>query len=729
MTPPATSPFVNHLWNEQAVRELDPVDRLVYRSNRLGEDQRVTNTGGGNTSSKIEGRDPVTGKPVRVLWVKGSGGDLRTAGRGNFASLDLERLEALKALYASRAVTGIKSEAEDEMVDRYRDCVFALNPRASSIDTPLHAFVPAAHVDHTHPNAVIAIAASENGEAVAREIYGDEVPWLPWMRPGFELGLALERLCRDHPDAGGAIMGQHGLINWHDDDRACYDRSIEYIDRAARYLADHDRGASTFGGRAVEPLGEEERRRILVETLPWLRGRVSKRRRMIATVQWDDATVAFVSSRDAGRLAALGTSCPDHFLRTKIRPLYVEWDPNREATSVLRERLDGGLQAYVRDYETYYETCRHSDSPGMRPPEPTVILIPGVGMIAFGASKSESRTTAEFYRCAIEVMRGAESIGGYRALPAQEAFDIEYWRLEEAKLRRMPAPRPFAGRVVLVAGAGSGIGRECATSIVEDDASVVCLDRDPAGADAVAAAIEASRGSGIGIAGSGVSGCGPTLAVTADATDRAMVRRAFEDAILAYGGVDDLVVTAGMFPTPGPDGVVDDATFARTFAVNVQGPSILAEELGSLVGDAALDGSIVVTTSVNGVVAKKGSSAYDASKAAANHLVRSLAVGLAPRIRVNAVAPATVIEGSTMFPRDRVISSLRKYSIDFDESMSDEELVDRLSAFYADRTLLGVPIRPRDQVAAIRFLLGPEASRTTGQVLAVDGGLPDAFVR
>ena len=729
MTNSTTSPFVSHLWNETEVRDLDAVDRLVYRSNRLGQDQRITNTGGGNTSSKIDDRDPVTGRPVRVLWVKGSGGDLRTAGRGNFASLDLERLESLKELYASRPITGIKTEAEDEMVERYRDCVFALNPRASSIDTPLHAFVPARHVDHTHPNAVIAIAASENGEGVAKEIYGEEVPWLPWMRPGFELGLALEKLCQDHPSAGGAILGQHGLINWHDDDLACYERSLEYIDRAARYLADHDRGAETFGGEAISPLAEEERRRILVETLPWLRGRISSQRRMIATVQWDDATLGFVSSRDAARLAGLGTSCPDHFLRTKIRPLHVEWDPNRESTAVLRERLVAGLESYVADYQSYYDACRHADSPAMRPPEPTVILIPGVGMVAFGASKSESRTTAEFYRCAIEVMRGAESIGGYRALPAQEAFDIEYWRLEEAKLRRMPAARPFAGRVVLVAGAGSGIGRECATTIVDDDASVVCLDRDFEGAKDAAGSIEKIRGAGIGVAGSGISGCGPAVAVAADATDRDQVRRAIEDATLAYGGIDDLVVTAGMFPTPGPDGRVGDDVFSKTFAVNVQAPAILAEEVGSIVEDAGLDGAMVVTTSVNAIVAKKGSSAYDASKAAANHLVRSLAVGLAPRIRVNAVAPATVIEGSTMFPRDRVISSLRKYDIDFEESMSDDDLVERLSRFYAARTLLNVPIRPRDQVAAIRFLLGPESSRTTGQVFHVDGGLSDAFVR
>ena len=724
-----SSPHVHHLWNDVELHGLDGVDRLVRRSNWLGTDQRITNTGGGNTSSKIDDVDPITGRPVRVLWVKGSGGDLRTSGRANFASLDLDRLESLKALYASRPETGIKSLAEDEMVERYRDCVFGLNPRASSIDTPLHAFVPHRHVDHTHPNAVIAIAACIRGEDAAREIYGDEVPWLPWMRPGFELGLALEQLCRDHPDAGGAIMGQHGLINWHDDDRGCYERSLEYIDRAAQYLADHDRGAETFGGEAVAPVNDDTRRRILVSILPWLRGRVSTRRRMIATVQHDDATVSFVSSVDAPRLAALGTSCPDHFLRTKIRPLLVDWDPHRDDLPTLRARLDAGLASYVADYAAYYDACRHADSPAMRQPEPTVILIPGIGMIAFGSSKSESRTTAEFYRCAIEVMRGAESIGGYRALPAQEAFDIEYWRLEEAKLQRMPKPKAFAGRVVLVAGAGSGIGRETATSVVDDDASVVCLDLDAESAESTADLIEAKVGAGIGVAGSGVSGCGPAIGVHADCTRRDAVRASLEDAILAYGGVDDLVVTAGLFPSPGPDGRITDEQFDRTFAVNVHAPAILAEEVGSIVQDAGLDGSIVVTTSVNAVVSKKGSSAYDASKAAANHLVRSLAVTFAPRIRVNAVAPATVIEGSTMFPRPRVIASLKKYDIPFEESMSDAELVERLGRFYAERTLLKTTISPRDQVAAIRFLLGPDASRTTGQVLHVDGGLADAFIR
>ncbi|MHC5113413.1 MAG: bifunctional rhamnulose-1-phosphate aldolase/short-chain dehydrogenase [Planctomycetota bacterium] len=729
MTALTDSPNVSYLWREEDAQGLDGLGRLVYRSNCLGGDLRITNTGGGNTSSKVEERDPVTGRPVRVLWVKGSGGDLRTAGREHFASLDLDRLEALKEQYASRPDRGLKSVAEDEMVDRYRDCVFGSNPRASSIDTPLHAFVPANHVDHTHPNAVIAIAASVEGEAVAREIFGAEVPWLPWMRPGLELGLELARLCAEHPDARGAILAQHGLINWDDDDRACYDRSLEYIDRAARYLDDHDRGDDTFGGRRVDPLDEAARRGVLVGILPWLRGRVSGRRRMIATVQDDPATLRFVSSSDAPRLAALGTSCPDHFLRTKIRPLLIEWDPGSRDLADLRARLDAGLTSYATDYEAYYEACRHDDSPALRPPAPTVVLIPGVGMVCFGTSKSESRATAEFYRCAIEVMRGAESIGGYRALPAQEAFDIEYWRLEEAKLRRMPAPKPFAGRVVLVAGAGSGIGRETATTIVADDASVVCLDLDAERADATALAIETKRGPGIGVAGSGISGCGPAISVAADATDREAVRAALAEAILAYGGIDDLVVTAGFFPTPEPDGTVTDPDFRRALAVNVHAPAILAEEVAAAGAESGLDGSFVVTTSVNAVVAKKGSTAYDTSKAAANHLVRSLAVALAPRIRINAVAPATVIEGSTMFPRARVIASLRKYDIEFDESMSDAELVDLLGRFYAARTLLGTTISPRDQVAAIRFLLGPEARRTTGQVLHVDGGLADAFVR
>lgn len=729
MTTAAPSPFVLRTWQEADAAKLDPVSLLVYRSNRLGDDQRVTNTGGGNTSSKTDERDPLTGRTERVLWVKGSGGDLRTAGREFFASLSLAKLESLKEVYASRTPRGIKSQAEDDMVDLYRHCTWNLNPRATSIDTPLHAFVPRTHVDHTHPNALIAIAACARGEEVMREVYGTSIRWLPWMRPGFELGLALERLCREHPDADGAILGQHGLINWSDDPRACYDLSLSLIARAAEYLAAHDRGAATFGGQRIAPLAAEARRALLVRYLPFLRGKVSSRRRMIATVQYDDATLSFVSSADAARLADLGTSCPDHFLRTKIKPLFLDFDPTRESFERLCEKTEAGLAQYVRDYTEYYNACKHADSPAMRAPEPTVILIPGVGMIAWGSSKSESRTTAEFYRCAIEVMRGAESIGGYRALPRQEAFDIEYWRLEEAKLQRMPKPKPLAGHVTVVVGAGSGIGRATLAGFAADDACVACVDLDPTAAQAAAKDLERTVGKGIGVAGSDISACGPAIGLGCDATNRSAVRATLDEIVLAFGGIDELVVTAGLFPTPGADGRTSDHDALRTMQVNVIAPTILVEEAAVAIMAQALPASAVITTSVNAVVAKKGSIAYDASKAAANHVIRSLAVTFAPHLRVNGVAPATVIEGSSMFPRPRVLASLRKYSIPFEESMTDAELITRLGRFYADRTLLKTVITPADQAAAIRFLAGPESSRTTGQVLHVDGGLADAFLR
>lgn len=729
MTIATTPTFVTRTWNNSDASKLDPVGLLVYRSNRLGDDQRVTNTGGGNTSSKTEEKDPLSGRMERVLWVKGSGGDLRTAGREFFSSLSMVKLEQLKSVYAAQSTRGIKTQAEDDMVDLYRHCTWNLNPRATSIDTPLHAFVPRAHVDHTHPNALIAIAACTRGEEIMREVFGTQLEWLPWMRPGFELGLALEKLCKDHPTADGAIMGQHGLINWSDDPVKCYDLTLTLISRAAEYLAAHDKGDHTFGGQRIAPVSEDKRRALLVQFLPFLRGKVSSRRRMIATVQHDDAMLRFVSSHDAARLAELGTSCPDHFLRTKIKPLLIDFDPHVGSFAELCAKTEAGLVQYVKDYAAYYDACKHPDSPAMRAPEPTVILIPGVGMIAWGSSKSESRTTAEFYRCAVEVMRGAESIGGYRALPRQEAFDIEYWRLEEAKLQRMPKPKPLAGHIAVIVGAGSGIGRVSAGSFAADDACVACVDLDAKAAEAAAKELEKSIGTGIGVAGSGISACGPAIALACDATDRLAVRTTFDDIVLAYGGIDELVVTAGLFPTPGADGRTSDVDFMRAMQVNVLAPAMLIEEAAATMMPQKLACSAVVTTSVNAVVAKKGSSAYDASKAAANHLVRSFAVTYAPFVRVNAVAPATVIEGSTMFPRARVLASLRKYAIAHDESMTDAQLVECLGRFYAERTLLKTTITPRDQAAAIRFLAGPESSRTTGQVLHVDGGLADAFLR
>ena len=728
-----THQHVNFAWDDATAASLDPVARLVYRSNILGGDQRITNTGGGNTSSKLIEKDPLSGEDTEVLWVKGSGGDLRTSLRENFSSLYQDKLLDLQKIYQDRPDRGLKSQAEDDMVAMFSHTTFNLNPRASSIDTTLHSFLPGKHVDHMHPNAIIAIAASARCEKLTQEIFGGEMAYVPWMRPGFELGLAMEKISQDQPDVRAIMMGQHGFISWADDDKACYTLTLDLIEKASAYIEakyEAKGGDSTaFGGAKFTTLSPEQRAETFAAILPWLRGQVSHQKRMIGTVQDDAKILRFVNSQEAARLAELGTSCPDHFLRTKIKPLYVDWNPQTEDAAALKIKLAAGLEAYREDYAEYYAMCKHANSPAMRDPNPTVVLIPGIGMIAWGKDKSESRVTAEFYNCAVEVMRGAEAIDTYISLPQQEAFDIEYWLLEEAKLKRMPAEKELARQIVIVIGAGSGIGKETAHRLVKEGAHIVCVDLNEAAAQATAKEITDKYGVGIGVAGSGLSNCGPAIGLAANITDRASIRKMLDEVSLAYGGFDHICVTAGIFVPSDTSGHIPDDKWALTFGINVTGSYFVADEAAKTWNEQGLRGNLVLTTSANAAVAKKGSLAYDTSKAAANHLVRELAIELAPLVRVNGVAPATVVQGSAMFPRERVIGSLAKYAIAYSDDEATESLVTKLAQFYADRTLTKAPITPADQAEAYFLLVSQRLSKTTGQIITVDGGLHEAFLR
>ena len=503
---------VKYLWKDEEADNLSPVENLVYRSNKLGEDQRITNTGGGNTSAKLFEEDPLTGEQVEVLWVKGSGGDLRTSKKENFSSLYADKLRALDSVYQQYPEKGYKSAGEDKMVGMFKHCNFCLNPRASSIDTPLHSMIEEKHVDHLHPNAVISVASCKDQEALTAKIWDGKLAYVPWMRPGWEAAKVCEDTYEANPEIWGILLGQHGHTNWSSESKSCYETSLWVIETAARYIEEHDKGENTFGGQKVQSLSEDKAKSLLTDFMPIARGKLSKNVKYIGTLQNDEATLRFVNSVDAPRLAELGTSCPDHFLRTKIKPLYVDFNPETDSLDELVTKFDAALEKYRADYTSYYEACKRPDSPAMRDPSPTVVLIPSIGMIAWGKNKSESRVTAEFYNCAIEVMRGAEAISEYTALPQQEAFDIEYWALEEAKLQRMPKEAPLARDVVVVIGAGDGIGKAVAHRVASEGAHVVCADLRLDNAKATAAELEEIYGIGIGVSGSGISSCGPASA-------------------------------------------------------------------------------------------------------------------------------------------------------------------------------------------------------------------------
>jgi rhamnose utilization protein RhaD (predicted bifunctional aldolase and dehydrogenase)/NAD(P)-dependent dehydrogenase (short-subunit alcohol dehydrogenase family) len=725
--------FLEDRWDDKVAAALDEPELLRYRSNLLGSDLRLTNFAGGNTSSKITETDPLTGEPVEVLWVKGSGGDLGSIKRSGFATLYQEKLLALERSYRG-------PDSEDDMVAMYALCAFRNNPVAASIDTPLHGFLPYPHVDHLHPDWGIALAASANGKAKMDEFnreFGRHLVWLPWQRPGFELAMMMKRAIADNPGCDGIVLGGHGLFTWGQTQRECYLNTITVIDTIGQFIERHGKGKVRFGGEAVA--SREDRRALAVGIAPYLRGRISAQRRWIASFSDAPDVLQFVNSRHAKELAFLGTSCPDHFIRTKIRPLFIPWAAD-EGIDALRQQIERSLAEYRKQYRAYYRAFATPTSPAIRDASPTVVLIPGLGMFSFGKNKTEARITGEFYTNAMHVMEGASLLGegeiagpvpqcqpgmdpasfkvhsNYVALPALEAFKIEYWALEEAKIRRQPPEKELSRRVALIIGGASGIGREVARLAAARGAHVVVADRDAEGAARVTEELAA------------VTSAEFVVATSVDIRSREAIRAAIDAATAAFGGVDILVNTAALFPSS-PDGVISDSMWTATLDINVTANYLLATEIAKLFEEQGLHGNIVLTSSANAVVSKRGSEAYDVSKAALSHLVRELAVGLAPNVRVNAISPATVVKGSTMFPRDRVRASLKKYNIPFQESFSDEELRSRLAAFYAERTLTLKTIDPADCAEAILFLASPRARCTTGHVIPVDGGLTDAFLR
>jgi rhamnose utilization protein RhaD (predicted bifunctional aldolase and dehydrogenase)/NAD(P)-dependent dehydrogenase (short-subunit alcohol dehydrogenase family) len=722
-------------WDQAVAGKMSGPELLRYRSNLLGSDLRLTNFGGGNTSSKLPTRDPLTGDEVPVMWVKGSGGDLGSIQLSGFATLYLEKLRSLKKLYRG-------AEHEDAMVEYYPLCTFGLNPTATSIDTPLHGFLPFAHVDHLHPDCAIALAAAANGREKMEEFnekYGHRLIWLPWQRPGFELAMMLERAVREHPDTDGVILGGHGLFTWGETSRDCYRNTLRVTDDLTDFISGYEKkkGDRIFGGTHPRPLPEREK--IALEILPFVRGRVSESRRLIGSYSDHPDVMQFVDSERAERFAFLGTSCPDHFVRTKIRPLYVPWEPGADLARLKRD-IEARLAEYRAAYAEYYRSHAVPDSPSMRDPNPTVVLIPGLGMFSFGKNKKESRITGEFYINAIHVMRGASALEGgkpagslpqcgsaamadaftafdnYVALPSAEAFRIEYWKLEEAKLRRQPPEKELSRQIVMVAGGASGIGRETALLAARRGAHVAVADRDVEAARQVTAEIQSEAGREV------------AFAVAVDITKPESIRAALVEVVKQFGGLDILINTAAVFP-PASSGDLSASQWAKTFEVNVTANFLLAQEAGCLFMEQGLPANIVLTSSANAVVSKRGSEAYDVSKAALSHLIRELAVSLAPRVRVNGISPATVVKGSAMFPRERVIVSLKKYGLEFREDMSDDDLRGILAGFYAKRTLTHQPIDPAACAEAILFLAGPKAPNTTGHLIPVDGGLSDAFLR
>jgi rhamnulose-1-phosphate aldolase/alcohol dehydrogenase len=695
---------VSYLWDDEKAASFgdDQVALLIYRSNLLGADLRLTNYGGGNTSCKVMEKDPLTGKETEVMWVKGSGGDLGTLRKSGLAALYVDRLRALKNIY-------LGEEHEDEMVELFNHCIFDLSSKAPSIDTPLHGFLPFKHIDHLHPDAAIAIAAAKDGKKITHDLFNGTIGWVDWQRPGFELGLQMKRCLDENPGIRGIILGSHGLFTWGDTAFESYINTLEVIERCARYIEDNTDEARIFGGEKVTSLPKEERLQKAATLAPVLRGLCSSKNKMIGHFTDDERVLQFINSKDLGRLAPMGTSCPDHFLRTKISPLVLNLQPADDTSDAeeIKKKLEPQFEKYRRMYTAYYESCKHPDSPAIRDANPVVIIYPGVGMFTFAKDKQTARVAAEFYTNAINVMRGAEAISEYTSLPRQEAFNIEYWLLEEAKLQRMPKPKTLSGRIALITGSGGGIGKAIARKFAEEGACVVLNDVDAGRLDG---AVEEFKK---------VFGKDNVRGVVLDVTSEESASKAFLECSLLFGGVDIIVNNAGISISKS---LTDHTTadWNRLYDILVKGQFLVSKGGVEIMKKQGMGGDIINIVSKNAVFAGPNNAGYGSAKAAQAHLSRLLAAELgAFGIRVNMVNPDAVIADSNIWAGGWAEGRAKAYGISVEE----------LPAFYAKRTLLNESILPEDIANACYVFVSGLLNKSTGNSLNVDGGVPAAFLR
>ena len=695
-----TFQYVDYLWDEEKAASYgdDQVALFLYRSNILGADLRITNYGGGNTSCKTIEKDPLTNEDVEVMWVKGSGGDIGTLTREGIAGLYTERLRNLKNVYK-----GI--EDEDRMVGLFNHCIFDLNSKAPSIDTPLHGLLPFKHIDHLHPDALIAVAAAKDSEKVTKEIWGDTMGWVPWQRPGFDLGLQLEKCLEENPGIRGIVLGSHGLFTWGDTSYECYVNSLEVIEQASEYIAKKvkEKG-EVFGGQKVESLAPEERKNKAADLMPLLRGLASSENQMIGHFADSETVLQYINSNDLERLAPMGTSCPDHFLRTKIQPLILKLDASEDLsnTEEVLEKLNPAFDQYRKEYKQYYENCKHDNSPAMRDPNPVIIIYPGVGMFSFAKNKQTARVASEFYVNAINVMRGAEAITEYTSLPRQEAFDIEYWLLEEAKLQRMPAEKPLSRRVAIVTGAGGGIGKAIADKLVAEGANVVLTDINEKNLKIAVDTYKRDQVDG----------------VICDVTKEDSIEEAYKKANLAFGGIDIVVHSAGLAISKSlEDTTQQDWNLLQD--ILVKGQFLMAQKGVEIMKKQGLGGDIVNIASKNGLVAGPNNVGYGTAKAAQQHMTRLLAAELGgDHIRVNTVNPDGVIVGSKIWEGEWAEGRAKAYGIK----------VEDLPKHYAKRNLLQEIILPEDIANGVFACVGI-LEKSTGNTINVDGGMANAFVR